>query len=285
MSAPKVFAEQRDWFDRYRRHVLAEAEPILPENVQVVELLLMEAEVDAARRALRKAGKPRFTAGTPDFVQQWGTTCMSTSLANAMISLGETCFDAQREARVHAFTMDIVENTSSFGKPGEYRSVDDLFKYLESGRLRELELEGGRFGREYRVRLTCSLVDVVEALWTGRARLVIQRRAHAHLAYGLELDDDEEWVLMRDPMTRTGPGNSRLTLEALRQDYLWSPLKKIPRLMGPHAFPKLNAEELLGHLARYDEMENLGVDCPSALVYPAELAPPLNAPPEADEDS
>jgi hypothetical protein len=183
---------------------------------------------------------------------------------------------------VHRITSDIVERTSAMGKPGEYRSVDDLFKYLESGRLREVELGPElRVERDYRVRLTCSLLDVVEALWTGRGRLVIQRRAHAHLAFGLEREDDGTWwVLMRDPMHGTGSGFSRASLETLRVDYLWSPLKKIPRLMGPHGFPSLGAEALLGHLERYDGMENLGVECPSALVWRAEDAPPLHAPPE-----
>jgi hypothetical protein len=280
MSAPRVFATQRKWFARYLRTVLEEVEPILPENVHVVELLLMEAEVDAARRALREAGPPAYAPGSPAFVRQMGTTCMSTSLANAMISMGEPCFRHDREERVRAFTEDVVANTSSFGKPGEYRSVDDLFKYLESGRLGEIDVLGGRFEGGYTVRLTHSLIDVVEALWTGRGRLVIQRRAHAHLAFGLELTDEEEWVLMRDPMRATGPGYDRVTLETLRGDYLWSPLKKVPRLMGPHGFPSLSAEALLGHLERYEEMENLGVDCPSALAYRVEDAPPLKSPPE-----
>lgn len=284
MVPEAVFAAQREWFERYLRVVLEEAAPILPENVEVVELLLMEAEVDAARRALREAGPPPHDPGDPDFVRQLGTTCMSTSLANAMISLGERCFREEREARVHAFTEDVVMNTSSFGKPGEYRSVDDLFKYLESGRLQELDLAGGRFGADYRVRLTNSLLDVIEGLWTGRARLVIQRQAHAHLAFGLELDGEQEWVLMRDPMRASGRGFERISLERLRRDFLWSPLKKIPRLLGPHAFPSLEAEELLGHLERYTEMENLGVDCPSALVYPAQQAPPLQRPRAAESD-
>ncbi len=48
---------------------------------------------------------------------------------------------------------------------------------------------------------------------------------------------------------------------------------------GPGGFASLTAAELLGHLERYDSMANLGVDCPSALVYRAEDAPPLPAPP------
>jgi hypothetical protein len=214
---------------------------------------------------------------------------MSTSLCNGLISLGEPSLvvddDGECERRVHRVTSDIVERTSAMGKPGEYRSVDDLFKYLEAGRLREVDLGGGlRVEGDYRVRLTCSLLDVVEALWTGRGRLVIQRRAHAHLAFGLEREDDDTWsVLMRDPMHGTGPGFSRASLETLRLDYLWGPLKELPRLVGPAGFPSLGADELLGHLERYDGMENLGVECPSALVYRAEDAPPLHGPPPGDE--
>lgn len=288
MDVHPSFAERRAWFERYRRRTLEAQEPITAENVAVVEHVLMEAEVDAAREALADAGPPRFDPGAPSFAQQTGTTCMSTSLANGLISLGEPGLavpdDEERERRVHRLTADIVERTSSFGKPGEYRSVDDLFKYCESGRLREVDLGGGKLEGDYRVRLTCSLLDVVEALWTGRARLVIQRRAHAHLAFGLALadPDGDAAVLMRDPMHGTGPGSSVVPLEVLRQDFLWSPLKKIPRLMGPHAFPSLTAEALLGHLARYDGMENLGVECPSALVYRAADAPALLAPPPED---
>jgi hypothetical protein len=283
-----AFEAQRAWFGRYLRAVLDEAQPITEANVAAVEHVLMEAEVDAAKKALRRAGPPGFSAGAPRFAQQVGTTCMSTSLCNGMISMGEAALqlddDDQLEARVHRVTSDIVDRTSAMGKPGEYRSVDDLFKYLESGRLREVDLgQGQRLERDYRVRLTNSLVDVVEALWTGRARLVIQRRAHAHLAFGLEQEDDGTWwVLMRDPMHGTGVGFSRASLETLRLDYLWSPLKKIPRLMGPHGFQSLTAEALLGHLERYDGMENLGVECPSALVWRAEEAPALHAPPEDD---
>lgn len=279
-----AFQAQRAWFGRYLRAVLAAAEPITEHNVFAVEHVLLEAEVDAARKALRLAGAPAFAAGAPRFAQQVGTTCMSTSLCNGMVSLGEPSLqlddDDALERRVHRITSDLVERTSAMGKPGEYRSVDDLFKYLEAGRLREVDLgDGLRVERDYRVRLTCSLLDVVEALWTGRARLLIQRRAHAHLAFGLERGrDDAWWVLMRDPMHGTGPGFSRASLETLRRDYLWSPLKKLPRLMGPHGFPTLGAEALLGHLARYDDMENLGVECPSALVYRAADAPPLLAP-------
>lgn len=284
-----AFEAQRAWFGRYLRAVLEEAQPITEANVAAVEHVLMEAEVDAAKKALRRAGPPGFEPGAPRFAQQVGTTCMSTSLCNGLISMGEPALQADDddllERRVHRITSDIVERTSAMGKPGEYRSVDDLFKYLESGRLPQVELgDGLRVERDYRVRLTCSLLDVVEALWTGRARLVIQRRAHAHLAFGLEREDDGTWwVLMRDPMHGTGSGFSRASLETLRLDYLWSPLKKLPRLMGPHGFPSLSAEALLGHLERYDGMENLGVECPSALVWRAEDAPPLHAPPPEDE--
>ena len=286
MSVAEIFQAQREWCTKYVRTVLEAAEPITADNVLLAELLIMEAEVDAARRALREAGPPAWQPPEETFVRQVGTRCMSTSLANGMISLGETCFGEgrEREGRVEEFTEDVVRNTSAFGKPGEYRSVDDLFKYLEGGRLSQVQPGGAAFGQEYRVRLTCSLLDVVEGLWTGKARLVIQRRAHAYLAFGLEVDARGERVLFRDPMHGTGPGCDRISLETLRRDYLWSPLKKIPRLMGPHAFKKLSAEQLLGHLARYDEMENLGVDCPSALVYRQADAPPLNAPPPAEEE-
>jgi len=276
------FEAQRGWFRRYLRVVLEEAQPITADNVHVIELLLMEAEVDAARGALEQLGPPAFDAGSPYFARQEGTTCMSTSLANGMISLGEPFLRDDPERRVLLVTDDVVARTSSFGKPGEYRSVDDMFKYLESGRLRELADGEERFELDYRVRLTNSLIDVCEALWTGRARLLIQRSAHAHLGFGLEVAQGELRVKFRDPMTGAGPGYSLVTLETLRRDYLWSPLKKIPRLMGPHAFPSLSADELLGHLERYDSMENLGVDCPSALLYRAAEATPLFDPPEPD---
>ncbi|MCA8922794.1 MAG: hypothetical protein KDD82_13350 [Planctomycetes bacterium] len=253
-----------------------EERTIREDNVAVVEQVVMEAEVDAARDALLAAGRPPHDPGSPRFVRQQGTTCMSTSLANGMISLGEPFFDEDRERRVHLFTDDVVENTSSFQKPGEFRSVDDLFKYLESGRLRELEIAGGRFRDDYRVRLTCSLLDVVEALWSGRGRLLVQRAAHAYLVFGVDVErGGAVSVRVRDPFEATGPGYARLGLEALRENFLWSPLKKIPRLMGPHGFPQLTAEELLGHLERYEGMENLGVECPSALLFRAEDAPPL----------
>src|SRR5687768_11789156 len=142
--AREAFQKQRAWFGRYLRTVLEAAEPITEANVGLVELLIMEAEIDAARRALRRAGPPAFTPGAPRFAQQVGTTCMSTSLCNGLISLGEPSLqlddDDALERRVHRVTSDIVERTSAMGKPGEYRSVDDLFKYLESGRLRDVDL-------------------------------------------------------------------------------------------------------------------------------------------------
>jgi hypothetical protein len=86
-------------------------------------------------------------------------------------------------------------------------------------------------------------------------------------------------------MARSGQGFTRVSLEALRRDYLWAPLKKISRLMGPHGFPTLTADELIGHLDRYSSMENLGVYCPSALLYRLENAPPLVTPAEEEEEA
>lgn len=272
----EAFVKQRAWFEDYLRAVVTEERTLREDNVPVVEQVVMEAEVDAAREALLAAGPAPFDPGSPRFVRQQGTTCMSTSLANGMISLGEPLFAEDAERRVHAFTDDVVENTSSFQKPGEYRSVDDLFKYLESGRLQRLELFGGHFVQDYRVRLTHSLLDVVEALWSGRGRLLVQRAAHAYLVFGVDVDrGGQVSVRLRDPFEPTGPGYASLPLESLRENFLWSPLKKIPRLMGPHGFPELTADELLGHLERYETMENLGIECPSALLFRAEDAPEL----------
>lgn len=281
MDVRAHFEVQRSWFERYREVVLQEDQPITAESVATVELLLMEAEIDAARSALDTLGPPAYDPGQPYFVRQEGTTCMSTSLANAMISMGESYLLDDPDRRVALLTSDIVSRTSAFGKPGEYRSVDDLFKYLEGDKLLDVRDGEETFSSNYTVRLTNSLIDVCEALWTGSARLVIQRSAHAHLAFALELVDGEFEVCFRDPMTRSGSGYTHVSLESLRQNYLWSPLKKIPRLMGPHAFPQLSAEELLGHLERYDSMENLGIDCPSALVFRKDQAPPLHSPEEA----
>src|SRR5438105_10159670 len=110
---------------------------------------------------------------------------MLTSLGNGMISFGEMGLAADLE-RVAALADDVVANTNPMGKPGEYRSVDDVFKYLESGRLKEISLAGERIRGDYRVRLTGSLADTCEALWTGRARLLVQRSAHARLVFALE---------------------------------------------------------------------------------------------------
>lgn len=278
-ESPTSFAIARAAYEKLLRELLARAEPITAENVFDLEAALMGAEIEAAKMAVHVAGPPVFLPGDPWFVQQDSSTCMSTSLANALITFGEPWFAEETEERVHRFTDHVVSNTSAFGKPGDYRSVDDLFKYLEAGKLKELPFAG-----DYRVRLTNSLIEVCEALWTGRARLVVQRRAHARLAFGLALDDEAEpVVLMRDPMAPDGRGHDLVSLDTMRVEFLWSPLKKIPRLMGPHGFEKLSAEELLGHLERYDSMDNLGVDCPSALVYKAADAPPLKAPPREEE--
>lgn len=284
MDPTAVFDVQRQWFRRYRQVALEEAAPITAESVFVVELVLMEAEVHASLQALETLGPPKQDPGEPFFVRQEGTTCMSTSLANGMISLGDEFLMADPETRVGRLTDDIVGRTSAMGKPGEYRSVDDMFKYLERGMLREFESDGAQFHQDYAVRLTASLIDVVEALWKGCGRLVIQRSAHAHLGYGIEHDSETGrfMIRMRDPMTRSGPGYSLQSLGELRQSYLWSPLKKIPRLMGPHGFNQLGPDELIGHLDRYDTMENLGVDSPSAILYRREEAPPLFDPPEEE---
>jgi len=275
VESPSSFGIARAAYKKLFKELLEKAQPITAENVDDLEAELMFAEVEAAKTAVRIAGPPVHLAGEPWLVQQTSSTCMSTSLANATITLDEPWFVEDTARRVAQFTAHVVANTNAFGKPGDYRSVDDLFKYLEAGKLKELP-----FTNDYRVRLTNSLIDVCEALWTGKSRLVVQRRAHARLAFGLALDDEAEPVaLMRDPMWPDGTGHELVSLEKLRSEFIWSPLKKIPRLMGPHAFEKLTAEELLGHLERYDSMDDLGVDCPSALVYRAEDAPPRKAPP------
>ena len=68
MDPSAHFDVQRQWFERYRRVILEEAEPITAESVYVVELLLMEAEVDAARAALANLGPPAYDPGEPYFV-------------------------------------------------------------------------------------------------------------------------------------------------------------------------------------------------------------------------
>jgi hypothetical protein len=278
-ETPTSFAIARAAYGRFFRELLEKNEPVTAENVFELEDALVGAEIEAAKMAVHVAGPPVYLPGDRSFVQQDSSTCMSTSLANALITFDEPWFKEETSRRVHEFTDHVVGNTSAFGKPGDYRSVDDLFKYLEAGRLKELPFAG-----DYRVRLTNSLLDVCEALWTGVARLVVQRRAHARLAYGLLLDDEAETlVMMRDPMASDGPGHELVTLDTLRAEFLWSPLKKIPRLMGPHAFEQLSAEELIGHLERYDGMDNLGVDCCSALVYRAADAPPVKTPPPPEE--
>src|SRR5690606_18709120 len=118
MDAAAVFELQRDWLRRHTRVALREAEPITADTDPGAELLLMEADVDAARAALEQLGAPAFDPGEPYMVRQVGTTCMSTSLANGMISLGEPFLIADPDRRVHLLTSDVVERTSSFGKPG-----------------------------------------------------------------------------------------------------------------------------------------------------------------------
>ena len=275
------FQAAREAFAELMLRTLERAQPIDADNVEEIELALMEAEIALVRRALRDAGAPAYRPGPLAFARQVGTTCMSTSFGNGLLSLGERCIEADPEERIAALADDIVENTSAMGKPGEYRSVDDLFKYLESGRLATLRFGGETFVGDYRVRLTSSLSDVVEALWSGRARMLVQRSAHARLVFALEEAKGGDFVAcLRDPMRSPGPSYDKISLETLRFDYLWSPLKKIPRLFGPGLFDSLSAEELLGHLERYDSMENLGVDCPSALLYRAADAPPLHTPPD-----
>ncbi|MBI3723333.1 hypothetical protein HY251_05180 [bacterium] len=286
-DASTTFALERARFrDRVVASLQAE-EPIVPGNVELIEAALAEAEVEAAHRALLVLGPPPASGSQePFFVKQTGTTCMSVSLANGIIALGEPCLVEDPERRVTLLAEDIVLNTSALGKPGEYRSVDDLFKYLESGRLRELDLDGKRFQSDYRVRLTNSLLDSCEALWTGRGRLVVQRRAHARLAFALDFrEDGTPLVRVRDPMLPSGPDYEVVDLATLRADFLWSPLKKVPRILGPGLFESLTAREVLSHLERYDSMENLGVDCPSALVYRAADAPPLFSPPPKPENA
>ncbi|MEZ0228383.1 MAG: hypothetical protein ACAI25_07135, partial [Planctomycetota bacterium] len=184
-DSPSSFGIARAAWRKLLKELLAKAEPITADNIEELEATLMFAEVEAAKAAVRVAGPPVYQPGEPWFVQQSSSTCMSTSLANALITMGEKWLSEDTEKRVLQLTSHIVANTSAMGKPGDYRSVDDLFKYLEAGLLGELDFEG-----DYRVRLTCSLIDVCEALWTGRCRLVVQRRAHARLAFGLVLDDE-----------------------------------------------------------------------------------------------
>lgn len=281
MSGVEIpFSAAREAFQGLLRQTLERAQPIDGDNVEEIELALMEVEIALVRRALRDAGPPAYRPEPATFARQVGTTCMSTSLGNGLLTLGEKTLAADPEDRIAALADDVVSNTSAMGKPGEYRSVDDVFKYLESGRLKSLRWKGDSLEGDYRVRLTNSLADVALALWTGRGRLLVQRSAHARLIFALEEGKHGDVVAcLRDPMRSPGPSYEKISLETLRFDYLWSPLKKIPRLFGPGLFSSLSAEELLGHLDRYETMDNLGVDCPSALLYRAADAPPLKAPP------
>jgi len=202
-----------------------------------------------------------------DFVRQTGATCMSTSLANGMIALGEPAFRESAVRRVESFTSHIVANTSSFGKPSEYRSIDDMHKYLRRDEAREASLSGdAKIEHRYRCVLTDSLLDVVTALHSGHGRIVVQQQAHARLAYELLVESGAVLVRQRDPFMGSGSDDHHLIpLAEWRQSYLWSPLKKIPSTMG-FGFDRLSQREVREHLARYGEMANLGIECISGIL-------------------
>lgn len=251
--------------------ILAERAPVSVDNVDALEEALIASELAIGldyARALHDL-KPCRRREYP-FVHQRGATCMSTSLANALIALGDPFLLEDPPARVHAFTDHVVAHTSDFGKPFEYRSIDDMHKYLrrEEHLGRGSIVSGLAMTRRYRCELTNSLIDVIDALHLGRGQVVVQSHAHAQLVFELVVDDQEVAVRQRDPFTSYGSERSSLIdLERWRRSYLWSPLKKIPSTMG-RGFELLEHHEVLEHLARYEAMDNLGIECISGIILP-----------------
>lgn len=250
-----------------QERLIRDSAPLTADSVPELEAALCELDVEHSLsfcQKLRQLAPP--VAKRYRFIHQWGATCMSTSLANGLIALGEPAFlaiESELVETVHAFTSHVVDNTSSFGKPFEYRSVDDMQKYLRRSEHRRFGLLG-----DYELFLSNSILDALLALFTGSGVVVLQQAAHAQLAFELVFDEDPHAVSVRqrDPFT-PGPGDDHnvIQLAEWRREFFWSPLKKIPTTMG-RGFDCLSAEETLDHLARYEGMDNLGLECSSAIL-------------------
>jgi hypothetical protein len=268
-----LYREALSQYQRFFEQTLKEAAPITAHNIYDVESKLMQEEVRVGcELILQLQSLTPFIENEYAFVHQYGATCMSTSLSNGMIALGEPYFTKESVDRTHAFTHHIVQNTNGFGKPMEYRSIDDMHKYLKRNDQQEFSKDTETLSQRYRVELSNSLIDVIMALHQGEGRVVVQQNAHAQLAYELHVDQSENeinfFIRQRDPFTSYGSHQHRLVpLLEWRECYLWSPLKKIPSSMD-HGFESLSASEVLEHLARYEEMDNLGVECVSGILIP-----------------
>lgn len=253
--------------------LLRSAAPITVENIDALEQSLIEEEVRVGRDLILQLKElAPFNEEDHSFVHQSGATCMSTSVTNGMIALKEPFFQKKALEKTRAFTDHIVQNTSSFGKPHEYRSIDDMHKYLKRNDQQHFSKFGETLSRRYHVELTNSLLEAILALHSGQGQVVVQQAAHANLAYEIAVLEEhgqvEIYIRQRDPFTTQGSDSHRLIpLLDWRQNYLWSPLKKIPSSMG-HGFESLSANEVLEHLARYSEMDNLGVECISGILIP-----------------
>ena len=141
-----------------------------------------------------------------------------------------------------------------------------MHKYFKRGDAARLRIRGRRLAARYRCELTDCLIEVVAALHGGEGACVVQQHAHARLAYAIHIDGPDIFVRQRDPFTRHGDDrHSLIELGEWRRTYLWSPLKKLPSTLG-HGFDSLSPVEALGHLARYEAMDNLGIECISALI-------------------
>ncbi|MDF1664880.1 MAG: hypothetical protein P1V97_24175 [Planctomycetota bacterium] len=253
--------------------LLRSAAPITENNIDALEQSLIEEEVRIGADLILQLNQlAPFPEEEHAFVHQSGATCMSTSVTNGMIALKEPFFKKKALEKTRAFTDHIVQNTSSFGKPHEYRSIDDMHKYLKRNEQQEFSKFGESISRRYHVELTNSLIEAIMALHSGDGRVVVQQHAHANLAFEIAVLEEhgqaDIFIRQRDPFTTQGSDSHRLIpLLEWRQHYLWSPLKKIPSSMG-RGFESLSANEVLEHLARYSEMDNLGIECISGILIP-----------------
>jgi hypothetical protein len=271
----KLYCEATREYQAVFEELLKDASPITEDNINALEQALIEEEVRVGTGvAITLHELIPFIERDYTFVHQTGSTCMSTSLSNGMIALGESFFARETVERTHAFTQHIVRHTCGFGKPFEYRSIDDMHKYLKRNDPLSFQKHNQSLSRRYRVELTNSLIDIIFALHQGLGRVVVQQHAHANLAYEMavlqENGSTEFFIRQRDPFTSHGSSQHRLIpLFEWREKYLWSPLKKIPSSMGC-GFESLDANEVLQHLARYEEMDNLGIECISGILIPLE---------------
>lgn len=256
----KLYEDLRVRFEQFRRDTILAAGVIHESNAETIAARVRNTEIGLAYELVRGLSRVRDEPIVRDFpLCQTGETCVPHSVANGLLGLSESSFfgrdRSDRKAAVNMF-IDHFLATEPGHDRGERRSLDRVHHYFSTHSQRGLGLE-----ESFRFELTGSLLDMVFALYSEDAFLLVVTRAHCLLAYGLSVSDGQAYVEVKDPLLAAAKGYE---LGLFAERFCWSALGGLPYAVSLGA-----TYDPAGALKLIEDQRargNLGVLCSSGIL-------------------